>query len=62
MQQCYIVGTDRVLVDIETKFDDEFLDEFAGITIGNTMTNSSVLFDEQLVLLGFMSDNIQIGD
>jgi|TARA_B110000879_G_C10988433_1_gene438289 hypothetical protein len=51
MQQCYIVGTDRVLVDIETKFDDEFLDEFAGITIGNTMTNSSVLFDEQLVLL-----------
>ena len=36
--------------------------EFAGGTIGNTMHNYSVLADDRSVLLGVMSENIQVGD
>jgi inosine kinase len=89
----YIVGIDQILVDIEAKVGDEFLQEFslkrgmsqvipdevthrlyqrlkdeelvnyefAGGTIGNTMHNYSVLADDRSVLLGVMSENIQVG-
>lgn len=43
--------------------DDNMVDhEFAGGTIGNTMHNYSVLADDRSVLLGVMSENINIGD
>lgn len=42
--------------------DEELVDyEFAGGTIGNTMHNYSVLADDRSVLLGVMSQNIQVG-
>jgi len=94
LARSYIVGIDQILVDIEAKVDDEFLQEFslkrgmsqvipdevthrlyqrlkdeqlvnyefAGGTIGNTMHNYSVLADDRSVLLGVMSENIQVGD
>ncbi len=93
LARSYIVGIDQVLVDIEAKVDDAFLEEFslqrgmsqvipdevthrlyerlknealvnyefAGGTIGNTMHNYSVLADDRSVLLGVMSENIQVG-
>ena len=93
LQHSYIVGMDQVLVDIEAKVSDDFLEryglrqamsqvvsddiaealynelkdnklinyEFAGGTIGNTLHNYSVLADDRSVLLGVMSENIQIG-
>lgn len=89
----YIVGIDQILVDIEAKVDEAFLNEFnlqkgmsqvipdevthklyqrlkddkmvdyefAGGTIGNTIHNYSVLADDRSVLLGVMSQNIQVG-
>lgn len=43
--------------------DNDMVDfEFAGGTIGNTMHNYSVLADDRSVLLGVMSQNIQVGD
>jgi inosine kinase len=42
--------------------DEKMVDyEFAGGTIGNTLHNYSVLADDRSVLLGVMSENIQIG-
>jgi len=93
LARSYIVGIDQILVDIEAKVDDEFLQEFslkrgmsqvipdevthclyqrlkdeelvnyefAGGTIGNTMHNYSVLADDRSVLLGVMSENMQVG-
>lgn len=89
----YIVGIDQILVDIEAKVDQAFLDrfnlhvgmsqvidndtthalystlkdnnmvdyEFAGGTISNTMHNYSLLADNRSVLLGVMSNNINVG-
>lgn len=93
LKRNYICGIDQIVVDIEAKVDQAFLDEFglqrgmsqvidndvtnalydrlkrddmidyefAGGTIGNTMHNYSVLADSRSVLLGVMSENIQIG-
>ncbi|WP_440053950.1 inosine/guanosine kinase [Pseudoalteromonas sp. T1lg65] len=93
LKRSYICGIDQIVVDIEAKVDQAFLDEFqlqrgmsqvidndvtnalydrlkrddmidyefAGGTIGNTMHNYSVLADDRSVLLGVMSENIQIG-
>ncbi|MCF2859012.1 inosine/guanosine kinase [Pseudoalteromonas sp. SMS1] len=93
LKRNYICGIDQIVVDIEAKVDQAFLDEFhlqrgmsqvidndvtnalyerlkrddmidyefAGGTIGNTMHNYSVLADDRSVLLGVMSESIEIG-
>ena len=58
------VISDEVTEKLYQRLKDESLInyEFAGGTIGNTMHNYSVLADDRSVLLGVMSNDINVGD